>query len=555
MEGRKQRQLNSAVSQILFEENEKKSKEKKIGTYRTRFFYICPGAQQAFPEIEEEIGGKDAGALAKLADRIFQIEAQVKKDGASEEASGSAREVYNELMSNAKSLGVDDKLDFMEGHLDIIDNPEEEEEKEEGDDGAAFSLMGSDAGGGMVGEGHNKKCDCKKKGKKHDCAKHVMHEQWGFGNCIHASHAAPDENGHVNWYDVEFKHGVERGVPVNEMFVVVNETHTHGVKEALDPVGKEDKDVNNDGDVDKRDNYILNRRKRIKKAMKKREEVKKVDKSRPTPKKKTLNERKSEVLGAILGEASQKGKAHRDKKEAALAAEFDALRDARTPSDWEIPADSPEQKVDWAAHEAGRVEKMRHSYDPAERREQRRAETPAHVTTRMPGDSDRHPFDAESTASDIHLMGMHDHIEDHGGIPLTPDNIQKHAINYEHEKEPDKSYFDISASKGPLKDHPLDVHVFTGPNNEVAHGVFSTRDAERTPYEQHPHFPGKRVQNMGMDDVIGKHDIPEAPGVTENTAFGYNLTQKELTEATMKRIKMIDSAKKSYESHPGMGRI
>ena len=487
MEGRKQRQLNYSVSQILFEENEKKSKEKKIGTYRTRFFYICPGAQQAFPEIEEEIGGKDAGALAKLADRIFQIEAQVKKDGASEEASGSAREVYNELMSNAKSLGVDDKLDFMEGHLDIIDNPEEEEEEEEGDDGAAFSLMGSDAGGGMVGEGHNKK--------------------YGY------------------------------------------------VKEALDPVGKEDKDVDNDGDADKSDNYILNRRKRIKKAMKKREEVKKVDKSRPTPKKKTLNERKDEVLSTILGEASQRGQAHRYKKEADLAAEFDALRDARTPSDWEIPADSPAHQADFAAHKAGEVEKMRHSYDPAQRREQRRAETPEHVTTRMPGDSDRHPFDAESTASDIHLMGMHDHIEDHGGIPLTPDNIKKHAINYEHEKEPDKSYFDISASKGPLKDHPLDVHAFTGPNNEVAHGVFSTRDAERTPYEQHPHFPGKRVQNMGMDEVIGKHDIPEAPGVTENTAFGYNLTQKELTEATMKRIKMIDSAKKSYESHPGMGRI
>jgi len=38
-------------------------------------------------------------------------------------------------------------------------------------------------------------------------------------------------------------------------------------KEALDPVGKEDKDVDNDGDSDKSDKYLLNRRKAIGKAI------------------------------------------------------------------------------------------------------------------------------------------------------------------------------------------------------------------------------------------------------------------------------------------------
>jgi len=33
------------------------------------------------------------------------------------------------------------------------------------------------------------------------------------------------------------------------------------VKEALDPVGREDKDIDNDGDSDKSDKYLLNRRK------------------------------------------------------------------------------------------------------------------------------------------------------------------------------------------------------------------------------------------------------------------------------------------------------
>ena len=43
------------------------------------------------------------------------------------------------------------------------------------------------------------------------------------------------------------------------------------VKEGLDPVGKEDADINNDGKKDSSDKYLLNRRKAIGKAMKKEE--------------------------------------------------------------------------------------------------------------------------------------------------------------------------------------------------------------------------------------------------------------------------------------------
>ena len=41
------------------------------------------------------------------------------------------------------------------------------------------------------------------------------------------------------------------------------------VEEAMDPVGKEDGDIDNDGDKDSSDKYILKRRKAIGKAMKK----------------------------------------------------------------------------------------------------------------------------------------------------------------------------------------------------------------------------------------------------------------------------------------------
>ena len=77
MDDRSQRQLMNTAAQILFEDKKKKNQEMRIGKYQTRFFYICPGAQAAFPEIEEEIGGKDAGRLAAMADKIFEIEADV----------------------------------------------------------------------------------------------------------------------------------------------------------------------------------------------------------------------------------------------------------------------------------------------------------------------------------------------------------------------------------------------------------------------------------------------------------------------------------------------
>ncbi len=41
------------------------------------------------------------------------------------------------------------------------------------------------------------------------------------------------------------------------------------VEEAMDPVGKEDGDIDNDGDTDSSDKYLLKRRKAIGKAMKK----------------------------------------------------------------------------------------------------------------------------------------------------------------------------------------------------------------------------------------------------------------------------------------------
>lgn len=56
----------------------------------------------------------------------------------------------------------------------------------------------------------------------------------------------------------------------NEALILVIEELVARLDEALDPVGKEDKDVNNDGKADGTDKYLLNRRKAIGKAISKK---------------------------------------------------------------------------------------------------------------------------------------------------------------------------------------------------------------------------------------------------------------------------------------------
>ena len=66
--------------------------------------------------------------------------------------------------------------------------------------------------------------------KDHDCATVVEHPIWGKGKPIHGSHAIPDDKGYVEWYDVQFKHGLEEKVMAEDMKVMVSEAH-HEEKE------------------------------------------------------------------------------------------------------------------------------------------------------------------------------------------------------------------------------------------------------------------------------------------------------------------------------------
>lgn len=129
---------------------------------------------------------------------------------------------------------------------------------------------------------------------QHLCAKNVVHEEWGSGQCIPTMHAEPDAEGNVAWYDVMFEHGIEEGVLISELKVTKSEMHLHSSKkkkmketnkndksddgEGLDAVqpkavkkkfdDRKDKDIDNDGDADDSDEYLHKKRKAISKSMK-----------------------------------------------------------------------------------------------------------------------------------------------------------------------------------------------------------------------------------------------------------------------------------------------
>lgn len=84
--------------------------------------------------------------------------------------------------------------------------------------------------------------------REHLCAKQVVHEKWGKGDCIPTMHAEATEQGYVAWYDVMFEHGIETRVPVEHLEVTLAEMHNHSKKKMKEEV--ECEECEGEGEVD-----------------------------------------------------------------------------------------------------------------------------------------------------------------------------------------------------------------------------------------------------------------------------------------------------------------
>lgn len=131
---------------------------------------------------------------------------------------------------------------------------------------------------GTVSIGEAKDLNAKnvKAAVKHDCATHVEHAQWGFGNCIPEMHTIEEISegvGYVTHYDIMFEHGIEQNVPIESLRILASEEHGHtprkSMKEAL--IGNQHKiDANHNGKVDAQDFKILKGKQKFNKFSKKK---------------------------------------------------------------------------------------------------------------------------------------------------------------------------------------------------------------------------------------------------------------------------------------------
>ena len=464
MDTRTLRSLNESVTQIIREDEHKGSQQRKIGSYQTKFFHLCPGAQQIFPEIEEEIGGKDAAPLAKMADDIFKIEDQVLKAGEpNEQASSSAREIYGEMMAMARKLGVDEKLDFMKGHLEIIDrgSKTEDDEKKPGMRGFAGD-MGGALDDGMVDS--------------------------GMGN------------------------GGAMG-------------------EALDPVGKEDKDIDNDGDTDDTDDYLLNRRKAIKKA---------IEKKRGKKAKKTVNERKYEILESLLseeegdeedmekvvdelknaskmhlGQSKRLAKYLKGKKKVNEDVDkfYIQQRDKRFTS--EVDKDDPSKITSTSTTTAGA---RRFTQDQADAIIKRGTDYDVRTAVKAEPDANA---DFAQDLSDQGVLMVKDHY--------------KHGIHHKElfDDEKTNSYAFMST----MHDKISDPHRFHDLENKgvSAVGFLPKGGVNLDPQK----VRAERMMTREHEGLIKKHDIRDIDAKYRYKSESY--TPKDLREATMDRIKKLSS--------------
>ena len=108
----------------------------KVGDYQTTDFDICPMATKLYKKIEPT---PMAVKSAKLQDMLFKLEKKAIESGvATEDDVERAEELADRIMDIAKEMGMEDEHEYIQGHVDKIeqieDEGEEDEDKEEMDE-------------------------------------------------------------------------------------------------------------------------------------------------------------------------------------------------------------------------------------------------------------------------------------------------------------------------------------------------------------------------------------------------------------------------------------
>lgn len=98
--------------------------EVMVGSYQTKHFDICPGAQSLYKRIVDEdlVDNMDlVERSAKLHDALFAIEKNaIQKESATDLDVESAQLIADQIMAMASMMGLKAEHQYVQGHVDKI---------------------------------------------------------------------------------------------------------------------------------------------------------------------------------------------------------------------------------------------------------------------------------------------------------------------------------------------------------------------------------------------------------------------------------------------------
>lgn len=116
--------IDAMVNRMVTEEESEDPGELMVGSYQTKFFDMCPGAQALYQDIESKVEDMDlAERTAKLQDALFAIEKHIINDeetGSDEVYMTTAQNLADQIMEMAKMMGLENEHNYIQGHVDRI---------------------------------------------------------------------------------------------------------------------------------------------------------------------------------------------------------------------------------------------------------------------------------------------------------------------------------------------------------------------------------------------------------------------------------------------------
>ena len=98
------------------------------GTYRTKHFEMCPGAQKLFVSLPRGVNPDQAEKAAILHDQLFALEKQViAKERSTDSDIEEAGQISDKIRMYADLMGISDRVKYLDNHMKIISKYREED--------------------------------------------------------------------------------------------------------------------------------------------------------------------------------------------------------------------------------------------------------------------------------------------------------------------------------------------------------------------------------------------------------------------------------------------